>query len=461
MQDNIYYKGLFWLPEYPENKVTGSLTYSPEEGITLELIGFLGETKNSIEFFEPQIINGFTTNGKKITLYKCYESNRSRSFPGMETSIIHSNYLFVGAHFTSENEIAFDKIAIRIKNLDEWLGISGFRIDYNEKDYSTNIKYKLPESIKFNFSKEFKAIFNFIASNPSIRIFIKKTSIEQFVQLIIEPTVNKKIFFKDFLDEVFKFQMFLTFATYSAAYPLEIIFYSSTYFLEFDDKKIPEEIKLFYMTSIKSSKHETTHWDMLFSFNDIKTEFDNIMLSWYEKQEKLNSILGLFLDTFYNPNIFNENRFLNIVQALESIHRRFIRNEILTKAEHKLRLEEILSSTPEKHNDWLNQKLLFSNEPTLKERLEELLNNYSNDTLKKVIKDPADFIKKVKDSRNYYTHFDSKLKKKAAKGGDLYYLTERMKLLLTCCLLNIIGFNNNLIQQLLKKNEYRHYNHLY
>lgn len=109
----------------------------------------------------------------------------------------------------------------------------------------------------------------------------------------------------------------------------------------------------------------------------------------------------------------------------------------------------------------MNQKLLFSNEPTLKERLEELLNNYSNDTLKKVIKDPADFIKKVKDSRNYYTHFDSKLKKKAAKGGDLYYLTERMKLLLTCCLLNIIGFNNNLIQQLLKKNEYRHYNHLY
>ena len=39
MQTTTIFKGKWWLPEKPEDKVSGVLTYIPGETITLELIG--------------------------------------------------------------------------------------------------------------------------------------------------------------------------------------------------------------------------------------------------------------------------------------------------------------------------------------------------------------------------------------------------------------------------------------
>lgn len=461
MREKFSYKGLFWLPENPDDQVSGTLSFSPEDGITLELIGFLGSNRNNAQLFETKIINGFSTTGKKLSLFKCYESNRSASYPGIETSIVQANYLFVGANFNNEDEICFNKVAVKLKNLDSWLGISGFDIKYNRTELSTNIYYKLPQPIEFKINSGFKAKFNFISSNPSRSIYTKKATIEQSVQLVLEPLDNIDYHFKELLKKVHTFQMFITFSTYTASFPLEIIFYSPKYFIEFDSKKIPEEINLYYATSIKPKDKEIIHWDMLFSYRDIEQNYEEIINNWYTQHDKINSILGLFLDNFYNPGVFNENRFLNIAQALETYHRRFKKNNVLPKKQHKARLKNIIESVGEEFKEWLKQKLSFSNEPTLKERIDELLNDNSNETIKKLIKDFDSFSKLVKDSRNFYTHYDKSLEKKAARGGDLYYLTERMKVLLTCCLLNVIGFDNNLIQELLKRNEYRLYNHLY
>jgi hypothetical protein len=461
LREIFSYKGLFWLPENPDDKVSGTLSFSPEDGITLELIGFLGSRRSSAQLFETKIINGFSTNGKKLSLFKCYESNRTASYPGIETSIIQANYLFVGANFINEDEICFNKVAIKLKNLDSWLGISGFDIQYNQAEHSTNIYYKLPQPIEFKINSGYKAKFEFISSGPSISIYTRKASIEQSVYLILEPLDKTDRHFKELLKQTHTFQMFITFATFTASFPLEIIFYSPRYFIEFDSKKIPEEIQLYYTTSIKPKNKEIFHWDLLFSYQDIEKNFKVIINNWYTQHDKINSILGLFLVNFYNPGIFNVNRFLNIAQALETFHRRFKKNNVLPKNQHKERLKTIINSVDKKFKEWLKQKLSFSNEPTLKERIDELLKDYSNQTIQKLIKDFDNFSKLVKDSRNYYTHYDKSLEKKAAKGEDLYYLTERMKVLLTCCLLNVIGFDNNLIQELLKRNKYRLYNHLY
>ncbi|HMC87888.1 MAG TPA: HEPN domain-containing protein, partial [Chitinophagaceae bacterium] len=46
------------------------------------------------------------------------------------------------------------------------------------------------------------------------------------------------------------------------------------------------------------------------------------------------------------------------------------------------------------------------------------------------VRDKDCFIKKAKDSRNYYTHFDKSLEKKSLEGKDLFDLTENLKLIL-------------------------------
>jgi hypothetical protein len=70
------------------------------------------------------------------------------------------------------------------------------------------------------------------------------------------------------------------------------------------------------------------------------------------------------------------------------------------------------------------------------------------------------FIKQTKDSRNYYTHLDESMEKKALKGEDLFYLTEKLKLVLVCALLKESGFSIDLIEELLLRNEYNFFNHI-
>jgi hypothetical protein len=50
--------------------VQGTLTYTPESGAILRVIGSLESLDKATEFYEYDIINGFT--GIEITLYKCF-----------------------------------------------------------------------------------------------------------------------------------------------------------------------------------------------------------------------------------------------------------------------------------------------------------------------------------------------------------------------------------------------------
>ena len=53
----------------------------------------------------------------------------------------------------------------------------------------------------------------------------------------------------------------------------------------------------------------------------------------------------------------------------------------------------------------------------------------------------------MRDSRNYYTHYSSELKDKSLHGMELYYLTQRLKLLLTFALLLDSGFSKELLNK--------------
>lgn len=50
----------------------------------------------------------------------------------------------------------------------------------------------------------------------------------------------------------------------------------------------------------------------------------------------------------------------------------------------------------------------------------------------------------LKDSRDKYSHlYPDEEESKAVEGEDLYWLTEKCKILLTCCILNMLGLTNS------------------
>ena len=69
----LEYKGYWYLPSFPQNKVAGILTYYPNEKIVLELIRSFDDSLPVLfENKEEFLIYGTTSDAKEITLLQCF-----------------------------------------------------------------------------------------------------------------------------------------------------------------------------------------------------------------------------------------------------------------------------------------------------------------------------------------------------------------------------------------------------
>lgn len=108
-------KGLWWLPQYPDHRVAGTLKFDPEDGAVLELIGD-SFAKDVTELFAAQnVINtiwGSTEKGDSVTLQKCAQSG-GRLATGYTSTNYRAQEVFIGCHFRDgEEDVVFDSIAI-------------------------------------------------------------------------------------------------------------------------------------------------------------------------------------------------------------------------------------------------------------------------------------------------------------------------------------------------------------
>lgn len=153
--------------------------------------------------------------------------------------------------------------------------------------------------------------------------------------------------------------------------------------------------------------------------------------------------------------MYLDQKFLAFVQAIESYHRRMITNYEIPEDYHKKRLEEITRAVPENHRKWLQERLAYSNEPTLRRRMRDMMDKCS-DVVKPNKSVRNAYISKTVNTRNYLTHYDSSLESKTAKGEQLRDLTQGLKLLLEISLLKELGFESKDINEFYSRNwEYK------
>ena len=119
------------------------------------------------------------------------------------------------------------------------------------------------------------------------------------------------------------------------------------------------------------------------------------------------------------------------------------------RAIHRKKLKEIYDTTPKDYLAWLKTVLGFTNRKTLAMRLKEITDIYP-EVVKARSGNQTRFIKNVKDTRNYYTHYDPSLEGKAAMGGRLRGLSVTLGLLLEGILLHEIGFEITRVKEIQK-----------
>ncbi len=109
--------------------------------------------------------------------------------------------------------------------------------------------------------------------------------------------------------------------------------------------------------------------------------------------------------------VFEVNHFLNIVQALEGFHSRF-----------------------------------RGGEGTFKTWLTKLVEEFDSvNLINQEFADRDAIITAAKDSRHYYLHFYKLRNDNTKEGGELFYLTKKLRILLICCVLKETGFDSAII----------------
>ena len=193
---------------------------------------------------------------------------------------------------------------------------------------------------------------------------------------------------------------------------------------------------------------------MRVTFQELEPQFGQVFEKWFRCYETLKPVVELYFSVTAGWVPTTESRFLFIAQALEVYHARspqFSQTE-RPRESHKTRLKAILKGAPKLDCKWLNEKLAFSNQKTLAQRLDDLLKQHPDEARELTMRIP-DFASKLRYTRNYYTHYNPEhLKKgKVAIGNELSLLTCAVETLLEICLLKELGIHGKPIQRVLQR----------
>lgn len=434
------FKGYWWLPDNPDDKVAGVLTYYQGESCVLELIGCFEKYSGSPQNFftdrdnTEELIYGIDSDAKEISLIHNYRSgslNLSSEFPITRYSI---QYFVYDRHILGF-DVCEDYIAtVRIPELSLWMQpqcitqtisftdkkISNICLSFYTQDGNENNRATIicKNGLKISFRQGVKYNGGYRGLKPEL---------EQYSYLII--STKKGISLKELYHEIYKLERFFSLATQKEIVHSSIVLnHPNEYQVYGDDEKVYTTIQLYdlFSCSEEDSIERTQGNAFLFDFDDVKDELNVIMSSWMDDTDNMIPIKSHLVDSIIPKRRYGSVDFLIVIQAIEGFWWRFRDKEYKTQ-----------KNLSEKKNTSLNTIL-----SELTQEFDKIAGTFCNDWE----------IKSACDSRHYFSHFVEKDKKPEMKDGyELYLLTCKYRKLLVYCVLLNLGLSVERITKIIRK----------
>jgi hypothetical protein len=441
-------EGYFWLPESQDHKIPGKLIVSERGDIDLEIMGVLTKDR-PMDPDELPRIHGHLQNGKAVTINKSFFTNKSLSFPGIAKSKLCCHLAVIGAFFTDGEDIAFERVKFSIEGLDEWVGISGITVDNNFEEKTGSIHFTPPkeETHILDDGNEFSIRFHWtLPGGPSLT----EAKITQ-KSLIEICSKNGLLPLQDFTQYIYRFTNFLSLAHDKPVALKYLEGYHPDIFIEFENKKISQKIEIVYSSLPHPEKEPKTDiFRLLFNYRTLSENFGKVLSNWFADYEELEPAFNLYFAATGSDNLYLDNKFLFLVQGLETLHRRTNLDKTYMKAEEFKTIQEALvRACPKEHKEWLKNKLHYANEVSLRQRLKDLIDPLSeyfgdNKSIKALLNDTVN-------TRNYLTHFDIDTENSAKKASGLLDLFYKLEILFKLTLLKRIGLNEDQIKEAINR----------
>lgn len=372
-----------------EKKYTGTLTYYEDADVTLELY-HVPSNFYSKHYCQNKIVWGKDANGHIFTLFNVMM--REQQIGDFSCTKFVVGLILMGEHVLSFEDTRFKSCEVHFPYLRNW----AFHDNITRTIKDTSISYqtslgtvKLLETINDD-----GACWR-LWQGQTIERTIYDLNIIQTTSLEIEAI--KALSIRSYLKQIEEFAQFLSIALYGDQNPTEV---------KFVNKESGHESVLL----LKKDASVNPEIFTLIKFDLLKEKLSAMLNQWHSNFDRIAPISSYLIDSLQKKSRFDVPDFLIIAQALDGYHKRFVNK----KDGKDIRKYE--------------------------EQIEILLNQFSDVKAIKACRiDPVI----LKDTRHKYSHlYPDDEESLAVEGGDLYWLTEKCKILLTCCILNMLGLTN-------------------
>jgi hypothetical protein len=442
---------MWWLPNMPDKQISGTLQYDHKDSILLDLIGSFRDIQSfgSNELSTPEVILGISDNGVLCTLVNIHESNWQFNIPGIPKSTYKARFLVLGEHFDSFHGIKFSSFSVNYTNLENWLSAKPFSYPFLPEKMTSgdsyDISFTLPEEFKVfvkSLNTEIKSVYELRQRGN----FITEAKLYSNAYIKFIPHENQTL--QWFLDIQHDFGNLLTILTGECVYPRKIMAGRVAQ----DNDNGP--LSILYSQDSPVEKN-VDHQNMIIPQSKMADSITPVFNQWFENKEKLKSVYDIFFGTKYSAVMFSELHFLSLMQVIESFHRSTKGGKYLEDAEWKEHKDHLINQIPagleSSFKASLKSRLKYGNEYSLRKRIQELIDNFNEETVNNLSFDKKFFTGRLVDTRNYFTHYDEEAKQTALKGENLYWANVRLEIFIIALLLDQLGFDQKTISSSLSE----------
>jgi len=433
--------GVWFLPSAPDSQIPGTLTFSKDGGLSLKLAGKF-RPGLSIENAAYPLIQGVVSDspyGRFITLFNCFRTNLQTGMPGISLETICANHGFAGSDYVDSEAMLFDSALLSFSPLAAWLGYSGLSVDYS----MNTAHWVRPEPIRAN-----------VADAGISAAFTKKVHsdlISRVVSFEETPIVAIRDFGRATANEIhsrfvgplLRLMVFVSGNTSSIdRYTLRITADNDADSSDFERLYSPFE-------SPEKGGAKTSR-SLLFALDDVPGGFESFLRTWFRFVETHRAFCAMFFSYGYEKHDYVERRFLLQMLATEC----FLKEERPQ--------DPALKAFEDFRESFLNANLLLTEPyatlamPSVIELAAPTLFAKSVDRHWPVICDVVGttqnrFIETLFATFNHAKNYGER-GANTLVGPNLYWLSERLKAVLTICVLRCLGFADEKILQIVAQN---------
>lgn len=375
-----------------ENKYTGTLTYYGDAETSLELY-HVPSNFHSRYYYENEVMWGKDANGHIFTLFNVsLKEPRLGDFTCTKFTV---SIILMGEHVLSINDEIWKKSVVRFDHLNNWLFNETKKyINFIKDNNAFHLDAARGNRVQLDATIE-DGLHWKLGSRITVSEDLGEISFSQ--NTFLEVEASKPISFTTITKHIGEFEQFLSIALYC-----EQSFDSIQLF------SVNREQECVLL--IKKEKSVDPVFFSLVKYDLLKGKLPSMLKKWHENFDRIAPISSYLIDSLQKKSRFDVPDFLIIAQALDGYHKRFVNKK--DGKDHQ------------KYEDGIR---------ILLEQFKDV------DCIKKCNINPII----LKDSRHFYSHLSpDEEKKSAVDSADLYWLTEKCKILLTCCILNMLGLTN-------------------